>query len=826
MSSFILPSFTSLVLILLHVFVLVSSTEVTHDGRAIIIDGEKKLLFSGSIHYPRSTPEMWPHLIRKAKLGGLDAIETYVFWNAHEPRQREYNFEGNLDLIRFLKEIKNAGLYSVLRIGPYACAEWNYGGFPVWLRNIPGLQFRTDNIQFENEMQNFTTLIVNMIKNEQLLAPQGGPIILAQIENEYGNIMKPFGEAGKRYVQWCAKMAESQNIGVPWVMCQQPDAPQPMINTCNGFYCDSFKPNNPKSPKMWTENWTGWFQKWSEAKPHRRAEDLAFSVARFFQTGGTFQNYYMYHGGTNFGRFAGGPYISTTYDYDAPLDEYGNLRQPKWGHLKELHAAIKMIDKALLQGNATDTDLGNGVTATKYTDEGNACGCFLSNINMMTDFTVVFEGAEYFLPAWSVSVAPDCKLEVYNTAKVNTEIHIMIKKPDTCKEGSQKLSWSWLSEMHGDNLKGVGSFSAHRLLEQTSTTVDDSDYLWYMTSVDVKEKEVMVLSVNTTGHVLHAFVNGELVGSQYSLQSEWNFVFEKNVSLNAGINYISLLSATVGLENYGSFFEYDSYGIVGGPVKLIGNGNNSIDLTKNKWSYKIGLNGMEKHQVFADENCNTKSLQWKTDYIPTLRPFTWYKANFDAPIGDEPVVVDLLGMGKGAAWVNGNSLGRFWPNYTADPNACKPCDYRGQYTDSRCRTDCGEPSQRWYHVPRSFLKAGLPNTLVLFEEFGGDPLGINFQTVTVGTTCAKVDEGKTLALTCQAGRLISDITFAAYSDIQGECGSFKTVKCESCEPVLSLMKQECIGKPWCSIDVANEKLGVCASCAGIPKKLAVEAVCS
>ncbi|KAM0953024.1 putative beta-galactosidase [Dioscorea sansibarensis] len=510
-----------------------------------------------------------------------------------------------------------------------------------------------------------------------------------------------------------------------------------------------------------------------------------------------------------------------------------------------------MMDKALLQGNATDTDLGNGVTATKYTDEGNACGCFFSNINTTIDFTVVFEGAEYFLPAWSVSVAPDCKLEVYNTAKVNTETHIMIKKPDTCKEGSEKLSWSWLPEVHGDNLKGVGSFSAHKLLEQTSTTVDDSDYLWYLTSVDVKEKEVMVLSVNTTGHVLHAFVNGELVGSQYSLNSEWDFVFEKNVSLNAGINYVSLLSATVGLDNYGSFFEYDSYGIVGGPVKLIGSGNNSMDLTENKWSYKvdykfkfskktsfcnfsfelkilkhlhqIGLNGMEKQQLFADENCSSKRLQWKTDYIPTLRPFTWYKANFDAPIGTEPVVVDLLGMGKGAAWVNGYSLGRFWPNYTADPNACKPCDYRGQYTDSRCRTNCGEPSQRWYHIPRSFLKAGLPNTLVLFEEFGGDPLGINFQTVTVGTTCAKVDEGKTLALTCQAGRLISDITFASYGDIQGECGSFKKAKCESGEPVLSLIKQECIGKPWCSIDATNEKLGACATCAGIPKKLAVEA---
>lgn len=105
--------------------------------------------------------------------------------------------------------------------------------------------------------------------------------------------MSVYGDAGKAYVNWCASMAESLNVGVPWIMCQQSDAPEPMINTCNGWYCDQFTPNNPNSPKMWTENWTGWFKSWGGKDPHRTAEDLAFSVARFFQLGGSFQNYYM-----------------------------------------------------------------------------------------------------------------------------------------------------------------------------------------------------------------------------------------------------------------------------------------------------------------------------------------------------------------------------------------------------------------------------------------------------------------------------------------------------------------------------------------------------
>ncbi|KAJ1417931.1 Glycoside hydrolase, family 35 [Sesbania bispinosa] len=315
------------------------ATTVQYDANAIIINGERRIIISGAIHYPRSTSQMWPDIIKKAKDGGLDAIETYVFWDLHEPARHQYDFSGNLDFIKFLKNVQEAGLYVVLRIGPY---------------------LRIDNAVYKEEMETFTTKIVNMCKEAGLFAPQGGPIILAQIENEYGDVMSHYGEAGNTYIK-----------------C---NAPAPMINTCNGYYCDNFEPNNPKSPKMFTENWVGWFQKWGERKPHRTAEDVAFSVARFFQRGGVFQNYYMYHGGTNFGRTAGGPYIITAYEYDAPPDEYGNLNQPKWGHLKDLHAALKIGEKTLTNGTVTGKQYGNLVYLTTYTNNGTGEKfCFLSN---------------------------------------------------------------------------------------------------------------------------------------------------------------------------------------------------------------------------------------------------------------------------------------------------------------------------------------------------------------------------------------------------------------------------------------------------------------
>ncbi|KAF3322292.1 beta-galactosidase 1-like protein [Carex littledalei] len=806
-----------LLLVLISLSCIVQCTDVSHDGRALIINGERRIIISGSIHYPRSTPEMWPDLIKKAKEGGLDTIETYVFWNGHEPRRREYNFEGNYDLIRFIKEIQYAGLNSILRIGPYACAEWNYGGIPAWLRKYPGMQFRTNNQQFKDEMANFTKLIVDMVAKENLLAPQGGPIILLQIENEYGNIMGPYGDAGKEYIKWAAKFAVSLNASVPWIMCQQGDAPQPMINTCNGFYCDDFTPNNPNSPKIWTENWTGWFKAWDKADPHRPAEDVAYAVARFFQRKGTTQNYYMYHGGTNFGRTTGGPYITTSYDYDAPLDEYGNLRQPKWGHLKDLHAVIKEMEKALVYGNHSNEDHGNGIEVTKY-KLNTTTACFISNKDTTKDATVDLNGGKYFVPAWSVTILPDCKTEVYNTAKIKAQTNVMVKKANKAEDEPSALQWSWRLEPLKKQLEDKKfSFQSNQLLEQITTTFDESDYLWYMTSFHQPHKKQYKLSINTTGHVLYVFLNNKLVGKHEHLHL---LSKERNVTVRHGKNNLALISATVGLKNYGSFYEKMPAGIAGKPVKLI-DGNDTIDLSNTTWNYKVGLVS-EKKKFHLDE----KSSKWKSVMLPINRPFTWYKTTFEAPPGTDPVVIDTFGLGKGEAWVNGNSLGRYWPAYNDTAQGpCGHCDYRGKFTENKpCRTGCGEPAQRWYHIPRSFLKSGETNTLMLFEEAGGSPGLVEFRTVTVGTICATADKGQTLTLSCPSGGSISKIDFASYGEVKGKCGAFEKGTCES-QDAFDVVSKACIGQGSCSISVSKETLGE-NNCGGsVPFKLAIQAAC-
>ncbi|KAK8697011.1 hypothetical protein V6N13_113175 [Hibiscus sabdariffa] len=690
------------------------SATVSYDSKAITINGKRRILLSGSIHYPRSTPEMWPDLIAKAKEGGLDVIETYVFWNGHEPSRGKYYFQDRYDLVRFVKLVQQAGLYVNLRIGPYVCAEWNYGGFPVWLKYIPGIAFRTDNGPFKAAMQTFTAKIVNMMKAERLFQTQGGPIILSQIENEFGPVEWEIGAPGKAYTKWAAQMAVGLNTGVPWIMCKQDDAPDPVINTCNGFYCENFTPNAKYKPKMWTENWTGWFTGFGSAVPTRPVEDIAFSVARFIQNGGSFVNYYMYHGGTNFGRTAGGPFIATSYDYDAPLDEYGLKREPKWGHLRDLHKAIKLSEPALVSANPTVTSLGRNQEAHVFRSRS-ACAAFLANYDTKYSVKVTFGKVQYDLPRWSISILPDCKTAVFNTARVGAP-----RSQPAMVPVSSAFSWQSYNE-ESPSADDRDAFVHDGLWEQVYLTGDKSDYLWYTTDLkigpnDLKNGQDPLLTIWSAGHALHVFINGQLSGTAYGGLDNPKLTFTKNVKLRAGINKISLLSVTVGLPNVGTHFETWNAGVLG-PVTLKGLNGGTWDISKQKWTYKIGLKGeaLNLHTVSG-----SSSVEWvQGAQLVKKQPMTWYKATFNAPGGNEPLALDMSSMGKGEIWVNGQSIGRHWPGYIAS-GSCGACDYAGTYTDTKCRTGCGQPSQRWYHVPRSWVKPS-GNLLVVFEEWGGDP---------------------------------------------------------------------------------------------------------
>ncbi|KAF6150343.1 hypothetical protein GIB67_034042 [Kingdonia uniflora] len=161
------------------------------------------------------------------------------------------------------------------------------------MKRVPRINFRTDNEPFKVAIKGFTTKIVHMMKAEGLFETQGGSIIMSQ--NELGPLENLYGNPGREYTKWAADLAVYFGTGVPWIMCKQDDTPNPIINTRNGFYCDYFSPNKIYKPKMWTEAWTDRFTAFGGTVPRRLVEDLAFSVARFIQKGGSFINYYMAH---------------------------------------------------------------------------------------------------------------------------------------------------------------------------------------------------------------------------------------------------------------------------------------------------------------------------------------------------------------------------------------------------------------------------------------------------------------------------------------------------------------------------------------------------
>ncbi|KAL4378833.1 hypothetical protein GQ457_02G017840 [Hibiscus cannabinus] len=736
---------------------------VSYDGRSLIINGQRKLLFSGSIHYSRSTPQiisklgvcmqMWPYLIAKAKEGGIDVIQTYVFWNVHEPQSGQYDFSGRYDLVKFIKEIQAQGLYVCLRIGPFIESEWNYGGFPVWLHDVPGIVYRTDNEPFKFYMQNFTTKIVNLMKSEGLYASQGGPIILSQIENEYQNVQAAFHEKGAAYVKWAAQMAVGLGTGVPWVMCKQTDAPDPVINTCNGMRCgETFGgPNSPDKPSLWTEDWTSQYQVYGGEPYIRSAEDIAFHVALFIAKNGSYVNYYMYHGGTNFGRTSSS-YVITSYYDQAPLDEYGLVRQPKWGHLKELHAAVKACSATLLQGAQSNFSIGRFQQAYVFEQGKGACAAFLINYDSRRNVTVQFRNKSFELLPKSISILPDCQNIVFSTAKVNTKPNKRTVTISKMLDGKGR----WKEFKEGIPNLSHTSLHSYSLLEQMTTTKDTSDYLWYtfryfsfilinFFTIKIRKQNnenrfqpnstcsKPVLHIESLGHVAHSYINNKFAETGHGSHETKGFNMDVPIRLNEGMNNdVSILSALVGLQDSGAYLESKYTGLKKVEIQCLG--SKTYDVTNYKWGYQIGLEG-EKLQIYKQENLG--KVEWREIENSTNNTLTWYKVSFkpsynivflhmldcvcnfyiwsvrqttfDAPNGDDPVALNMSSMQKGQVWVNGQSIGRYWVSF---------------------HTPAGNPSQILYHVPRSFLKPS-GNLLVVLEESGGDPLQISFNTISV-----------------------------------------------------------------------------------------------
>jgi beta-galactosidase len=298
-----------------------------------LLDGEPHRILSGAIHYFRVHPDLWADRIRKAKLMGLNTIETYVAWNAHAPSPDVFDLTGGLDLGRFLDLVAEEGMHAIVRPGPYICAEWTNGGLPYWLFTDGTVGVRRDEPGFLGAVSSYLQALAPVLVPRQI--DHGGPIVLVQVENEYG----AYG-SDPVYLQKLEAMHRAIGLTVPFTSVDQPmgtmleDGSLPSLHKTGSFGSRStsrlerLRQAQPTGPLMCSEFWDGWFDSWGEHHHTTPAAASASDLDNLLAAGGSV-NIYMFHGGTNFGFTNGandkGVYrpIATSYDYDAPLDEAG-----------------------------------------------------------------------------------------------------------------------------------------------------------------------------------------------------------------------------------------------------------------------------------------------------------------------------------------------------------------------------------------------------------------------------------------------------------------------------------------------------------------------
>ncbi|SFN50441.1 beta-galactosidase [Chryseobacterium oleae] len=328
------------------------------DGH-FLLDGKPFTIYSGEMHYPRVPSEYWKHRLQMMKAMGLNTVTTYVFWNYHEESPGKWNFSGEKDLSKFIKTAQEVGLYVIIRPGPYVCAEWEFGGYPWWLQKDKSLEIRTDNKAFLKQCENYINELAGQIIPLQI--NNGGPVIMVQAENEFGSYVaqrKDISlEQHRTYSYKIKDLLLKSGLSVPFFTSDgsslfKGGSIEGALPTANGEsdievlkkVVDEY--HGGKGPYMVAEYYPGWLDHWAEPFPRVSVEEVVKQSELYISNNVSF-NYYMVHGGTNFGFTSGANYDKdhdiqpdmTSYDYDAPITEAG-WASPKYNALRAVFQKI------------------------------------------------------------------------------------------------------------------------------------------------------------------------------------------------------------------------------------------------------------------------------------------------------------------------------------------------------------------------------------------------------------------------------------------------------------------------------------------------------
>jgi beta-galactosidase len=294
-----------------------------------LLNGQRFQIRCGEVHSARVPREYWQHRLQMARAMGLNTVCAYLFWNMHEPRPGEFNWTGQADVAEFCRLAQKEGLWVILRPGPYACAEWEMGGFPWWLLKEPDIKLRTRDPRYMAAVRRYLTEVGRVLAPLQIT--RGGPILMVQVENEYG-----FYGKDSDYMGELRQTLLNAGFDVTLFACNPKD------HLKDGFRSDLFPVVNfgsdpaggfkalreilPKGPLMCGEFYPGWFDTWGATHHTGKMVPYLTDLEYMLKSGASF-SIYMAHGGTTFGLWSGAdrPFKPDTssYDYDAPISEAG-----------------------------------------------------------------------------------------------------------------------------------------------------------------------------------------------------------------------------------------------------------------------------------------------------------------------------------------------------------------------------------------------------------------------------------------------------------------------------------------------------------------------
>ena len=314
--------------------------DFTAGKNTFLLNGQPFVVKAAELHYPRIPRPYWDQRIKMCKALGMNTVCLYVFWNIHEQQEGKFDFTGNNDVAAFCRLAQKNGMYVIVRPGPYVCAEWEMGGLPWWLLKKKDIRLREDDPYFLARVKAFEAEVGRQLA--PLTIQNGGPIIMVQVENEYGS----YG-VNKQYVSQIRDIVKASGFDkvtlfqCDWASNFENNGLDDLLWTMNfgtGSNIDAqfkrLKQLRPETPLICSEFWSGWFDKWGARHETRPAKAMVEGIDEMLSKNISF-SLYMTHGGTSFGHWAGAnspgfaPDV-TSYDYDAPINEYGHATPKFW----------------------------------------------------------------------------------------------------------------------------------------------------------------------------------------------------------------------------------------------------------------------------------------------------------------------------------------------------------------------------------------------------------------------------------------------------------------------------------------------------------------